>query len=198
MRDGPEAPEELRRKKQLQRAQVLASRRVLSPVARRTYSEEICRRLWTLSEIREAGVIFVYAAAADEADLQPFLDRAAKAGKRLAYPVIESGGRLRAAIPRPGAAWRTGPFGIREPDPGQSDAVPPEALDAVVVPCVGFDEDCRRLGHGGGYYDRYLARCPAVRIGAAFEAQKLPSLAVETTDARLDAVVTETAVYRVK
>jgi 5,10-methenyltetrahydrofolate synthetase len=67
------------------------------------------------------------------------------------------------------------------------------------VPCVGFDEDCYRLGYGGGYYDRTLAAWPVAKkpatIGIAYEMGKLGALPRESHDMPLDAIVTEAARY---
>ena len=70
-------------------------------------------------------------------------------------------------------------------------------LDAVLVPCAAFDGDGNRLGRGGGYYDRYLARCPqAAAILTAFEAQRLPRVPREAHDLRFSLLVTEAGVFR--
>ena len=75
----------------------------------------------------------------------------------------------------------------------------PEALDLVLVPCTAFDADCFRVGMGKGYYDRYLPRCKnAVKIGIAFEAQRVEHAAVDEHDQRLDAYVTERGIYKWK
>ena len=55
---------------------------------------------------------------------------------------------------------------------------------------------CRRVGMGKGYYDRYLPYCTrAVKIGIAFEAQRVEHAAVDEHDQRLDAYVTERGIY---
>lgn len=77
-----------------------------------------------------------------------------------------------------------------------SDRVLVEAgrLDLVLVPGLGFDEDGNRLGYGGGYYDRYLARIDlrAPRWGVAFAEQLVPrgTLQSEPHDVAVDALVT--------
>lgn len=48
----------------------------------------------------------------------------------------------------------------------------PQELDILLVPLVAFDEACNRMGHGRGYYDRYLPQCRAKTIGIAFACQK--------------------------
>ena len=94
-------------------------------------------------------------------------------------------------------AWRAGAFGIHEPDPEQSETVPPEEIDLVLAPCAGFDEAGRRVGMGAGYYDRYLPRCRnAAVFAAAFEAQKLEKVFTEQSDRAMDGAVTEEEVYR--
>ena len=66
----------------------------------------------------------------------------------------------------------------------------------MLAPCVAFDGDCRRLGHGAGYYDRYLPRVSAPVIAAAFECQRLARVETDARDRSMDAVVTEKTVYR--
>lgn len=92
-----------------------------------------------------------------------------------------------------GQIWRTGVFGIREPVAELAVEVDPAQIDAVLVPCVVFDRQGGRCGHGAGYYDRFLARLsPEVpKILIAFDAQEVPAVAVEETDVRMDLVVTE-------
>ena len=105
-----------------------------------------------------------------------------------------------AVIPTPGdpLAWRTGPFGIREPDPARAQPVDPAEIDVVLVPCVVFDRHGGRCGHGAGYYDRFLAKLsPEVpRILLAFDAQEADEVVMERTDIPMDLAVTESGVYR--
>jgi len=74
--------------------------------------------------------------------------------------------------------------------PGDVD---PATLDVVVVPGLGFTPDGRRLGQGGGHYDRFLPRLRpgCLTIGAAFAEQVVADLPVEAHDANVDAVVTD-------
>lgn len=65
-------------------------------------------------------------------------------------------------------------------------------FDVVIVPVVAFDSSCNRLGHGGGWYDRFLAIQPnALKIGLAFDIQQAEQLPIEPHDVTLDYVITE-------
>jgi 5-formyltetrahydrofolate cyclo-ligase len=74
--------------------------------------------------------------------------------------------------------------------PGDID---PQLLDVVVVPGLAFTTDGRRLGQGGGHYDRFLPRVrPGCRtVGAAFAEQLVDDLPTEPHDVRVDTVVTD-------
>ncbi len=68
----------------------------------------------------------------------------------------------------------------------------PLVPDLLLVPLLAFDGQCRRLGYGGGFYDRTLAALPGrPAIGCAFAAQRVDCVTAEAHDMRLDAVATE-------
>ncbi len=178
--------------KQVQRAACLARREALSSEERTAYSTAICRHLTELPALQTAKVIFSYMAAGSEADLADFHRWAAEAGKTLAFPVSYPQGRMEAYVPKGPESWERGRYGILAPIPECSTRFDPQELDAVILPCVGFDAVGHRLGHGGGYYDRYLPQCPrAFRVLVAFEAQRLDAVAVDPHDQSAQALVTE-------
>lgn len=140
-----------------------------------------------------------YMALAEEMDPLPLMKRLAEAGVDLALPVVEGAG-----LPlvfrrwRPDDPLRTGPFGIACP----LDTAPLAEPDWLLVPLLAFDRCGHRLGFGGGYYDRTLARLrahasrPVRALGLAFAAQQLDSLPVGAYDEPLDLIVTEREVLR--
>ena len=183
--------------KQAQRAQGKAARRALSPARRAEASARICEQIAALGSFRAAQRILLYAAFGAEVDLAALAEEAARQGKQIAYPVCGEDFRLTAAVPAPADGWEVGAYGIRTPILARAEILPPDALDLILVPCTAFDAACRRVGMGKGYYDRYLPGCTrAVKIGAAFEAQRVPRAAVDPYDQQLDAFVTEKGIYR--
>jgi 5-formyltetrahydrofolate cyclo-ligase len=91
----------------------------------------------------------------------------------------------------PGVAMIPERFGTSRPD-GEV-GVP----DWLLVPLLAFDRSGRRLGYGGGFYDRTLAGLPeAVAVGCAYAVQETGEVPADSLDARLDAVATELGVIR--
>jgi len=95
-------------------------------------------------------------------------------------------------------------FGINEPNVTVEDCLTATALDTILVPLVGFDTNCQRMGMGGGYYDRALAHrrnhdAGSVKprlIGIAFDLQKTPTVFPEWWDVPLDIIVTESGIIQ--
>jgi len=182
------SPDELKRQ---QRGKCLERRAALTPEQRARYSAAICRRLEVLPAVRKADVIFSYMAAGAEADLSEFHAWAERQGKRIAFPVSYPGGKMDFYIPQGPEAWETGRYGIRTPICRRSIPVDPGEADVIMIPCVGFDAGGGRIGHGGGYYDRYLPQCiHAERVLIAFEAQRVEHVVSGDYDQTVDAVVT--------
>ncbi len=180
-------PKEMKR---FQRRAGIAGREALSPAERAKKSAAIAEKIRALPEYQRAKTVMIYHAVGAEADLSSLL----RDGKRFCFPCCLTKTEMSAMVP---GAWRAGAFGIREPDPAQSETVPPEEIDLVVAPCAGFDEEGRRVGMGAGYYDRFLPKCTSAAVfAAAFEAQRLEKVYTEEYDRAMDGAVTEEAVYR--
>lgn len=178
------------------RTAALAMRASLPPELRAKHSRAICRRLYKHPALGAAERVMLYAAAGTEPDLTVLAGLLSAEGKRLYYPVCGAEGLMYAAAPDSPDAWRTGKYGIAEPDPEHASLVSPEKLDAVIVPCIAFDAAHRRLGHGGGYYDRFLPLCTrAVKLAAAFEIQRAAAVPIDSFDVAMDAVATELRIY---
>lgn len=86
-----------------------------------------------------------------------------------------------------------GTFGLLEPT--SNIWIDPKDFDVIIVPIVAFDKNKNRLGHGRGYYDRYLASSDALKIGVAFECQRVEGITPLDTDIKMDYIVTEEKIY---
>ena len=179
-----------------QRKEAINARRALSSEERAVFSLQMCANISRLDAFRKARTILAYAATWDEADPAAVCELAVKLGKKVAYPVSYKDGIMEAYVPDGPESLVKGLLGITAPDPEKSELLKPEDIDLVLVPLVAFDEEKRRLGHGGGYYDRYLPKCvKADLIAVAFEAQKLEEIATDSYDVLMKTIVTEEKVY---
>ena len=96
----------------------------------------------------------------------------------------------------------TNRYAIFEPKLNCSQICPLPELDFLLMPLVAFDEQGNRLGMGGGYYDRTLAKHYAEKrakpklIGLAHDCQKVESLPIEAWDVPLQQILTPTSLYQ--
>lgn len=79
----------------------------------------------------------------------------------------------------------------------KSSAYPAHSFDLIIVPLVVFDSDLNRLGFGGGWYDRFLAKQPgALKVGLGYDSQYIEAIDARDHDIPLDMVVTESRVFK--
>lgn len=151
----------------------------------------VAERLVRAGELAGIARVACYAALPDELPTEAVLAYLWGAGRRAYLPRIH-GARLEFAPVASEAELETGRWGIREPD-RRCGAEPLGLGDLVLVPGLAFDRCGRRLGRGGGYYDRTFppdALAPRL-VGVAFDCQLVPALPEEPHDRRVAAVVTE-------
>ena len=77
-------------------------------------------------------------------------------------------------------------YKVKEPSIGEP--VDPSIFDIIICPGVAFDKNNNRLGHGQGYYDRYLSRCSAYKVGICYKEQLLDEIPVDEHDVKMDRV----------
>lgn len=160
---------------------------VLAAFAGKPAASQLLRdALFSLKIWQNARVIYGFAPIPTEPD---WLGQPQPSDKLLAFPRID-GEEIDFYT---ASGFVSGKFGIREPV-GVELAPPP---DLVLVPGLAFSSGGARLGRGGGFYDRWLARHPGViTLGLCFACQLVENLPGEAHDLHVDAVLTEQGLSR--
>lgn len=172
--------------KALWRGEMRRRRKGVPPEARARASRDVCAQLAARTL---GGVVAVYLAGPDEIDLSAFVEAALGRGVCLLAPrwtgETYALAELRGLSPD---CLRAGPHGILEPVDASSDVARPTAW---LVPGLAFTHDGRRLGYGGGWYDRLLASADAQtpKLGIAYSFQVVDDLPSEPHDIRLTGLV---------
>ncbi|CCF20399.1 5,10-methenyltetrahydrofolate synthetase [Pseudorhizobium banfieldiae] len=142
--------------------------------------------------VSPGGIVSGFLPIRSEMDLRPLMAGLRQRGARICVPVILDKERIVFRELVPGAPLVDCGFGTSAPGPDAAELEP----DIMLVPVAAFDATGQRIGYGGGYYDRAIARFrekglqPRL-IGIAFDCQEVASVPAEPHDVRLPAVLTE-------
>jgi len=202
-------PDEITARKRRVRRDVAEALARVVPARRRAASRTLAENLAEVPAVIEAAALMAFLSMPTEIDTWPVIRWAWDRGKRVAIPRIE---------PCPGNAGspmvrremvavlleeadvseasahpqvRPATLGILEaPD---APVMPPAEIDVVLLPCQAVDRRGKRLGKGGGFYDRFLAQpgLRATRIAIGFREQVLDEVPVADHDQPIDMVVTD-------
>ncbi len=189
---------DLKRAKRAVRLRILAARDAMSASDRDQATARIVDRVLSLPEVGRASTVMAFWSFGSEPGTAPLMEALDSRGVRVALPRIV-GGDMEAYLYAPGDAVTATSFGASEPSTGA--ALDPSAIDVVVTPAVAFDRSGRRVGYGGGFYDRFFprTRTDALRIGIGFDLQLVEEeLPGGHFDLGIDAIVTESGVVRVR
>jgi 5-formyltetrahydrofolate cyclo-ligase len=144
----------------------------------------------SLPQFKTARTIALYHALPEEPPTDEMLYRW-QGQKRLALPVINRAGKMTFHEYTGPQSLTPGPYGI--PAPRSTPEIPPGEIDLAIVPGVAFDPAGRRLGRGGGFYDRYLAQPQAAhiyKVGLCPSPALVPKVPAEPHDVTMDKIVT--------
>ncbi len=187
----------MRRKTELRRA-TIALRDSLSVHEIRLRSAAASSHLLGLPEFQQANTVMFFVSFGSEIATRAMIEGALAQGKRVVAPRADPQTRSLEAceIRDPEADLAPGAHDISEPK-AHCRPAPLDEVDVVIVPAAVWGEDGYRVGYGGGYYDRFLARVPsAVKIGLGLEMQLVPEVPRGEHDLPVDILVTDAGVRR--
>ena len=169
-----------------------AARRRIPAVRQRAAAAALARFAPDIAALAGRGAVSCFSTFGDELDTHPLIAALVRRGCRLALPVVVKRGEpLVFRRWKPGDEMGRGHFGIREPLP----SAPEELPTVFLVPLLAFDRRGYRIGYGGGFYDRSLARARAERkvvaIGLAYATQEVGIVPRDRYDQPVDFVLTE-------
>ncbi len=184
--------------KETLRAKYKKMRDALTADYRSKASRKIVEKLFTMPEWKSARVVGVYVSAHSEVETAEIIKMAPLQSKKLRAPKVLSENKMRFFEIASPSDLVKGHFGIMEP----SDAckkVGCSTMDVILVPGIAFDKKGYRLGHGLGFYDRFLPRAnQTFLIGLAYDKTLAEALPHDGKDFPVHAVVTEKAIFRSK
>lgn len=189
------ASENIEQEKKQLRKQLLEQRRTLKESALRHISSRVYSRLIELDAFIDARVVHSYVPIKKNKEVYTWdiMDKAHKMGKKVVVPVMDmhSNNMDHYEINPRKTPLEKNKFGIPQPDVDK--AVENNGYyDLIIVPMVGGDHYCNRLGYGRGYYDRFLDKqTQAVTIGIMPDCCLVSRIPVEEHDIPLHGILTE-------
>ena len=174
------------------RKNILARRNALAAEQIKSMSESICARFTGLDEVRDCSAMMIFLSFGSEVNTDHIIEWVWQQKKRVLAPLCKPETRELAIFPiETFNDVEPGYFGIREPKKDLLKPASKAEIDLVVVPAVAFDRKGRRVGYGGGYYDRFLAGMNVPKIGLAFSCQIIHEAPEDRYDLPVDGIVSE-------
>ena len=156
-------------------------------------SQRICERLLALPAYQQATVVAVFYPMPEEVDIWPAIQHGWKTHKTLAFPRVSNSKQREMCFHRVDnrSSFIAGYHNIMEP-PVTAPVISAQDVDFAIVPALAVDEKKYRLGYGGGFYDKFLARLKnAISCAPVFLCQQVPLIVCEAHDMTVDIVIAE-------
>ncbi len=191
-----EVDEEVAAQKTALRKSMRIRRRAIDAATRKRAAQTLCRTLLAREEVQDViadfGTVAVYCATPEEIDLGPFIEALRALNQPLALPFWDEKATCY-ALARYDLLTRLvkGPHNILEPAAPPRHRVSAKEIGLWIVPGLAFTEDGYRLGYGGGWYDRFLAKADfdSISLGVGFACQLVDELPFDLHDECLTDVV---------
>lgn len=156
----------------------------------------IVKAVQGLKQWGQAREVLLYWPIRNEVDIRPLLHESWDSGKKLFMPCCrrDEPGIMDFGVVRAEQDLLSGSFGIKEPCRSRCEFPDAVSPDIIVVPGVGFDRNGYRIGFGGGYYDRFLARPQKdnfLAVGVCYSFQLVEGFPIEPWDKAVELICTD-------
>lgn len=149
-------------------------------------NDNIFKKILKLPEFSTSKVIFLYISVGNEADTLRLFNLSLEMGKRVCIPKCEGKGIMRAIEVFGEDDLIPDKYGIPS---AEGEEISPSNIDFTIVPAVAFEKSGKRLGRGGGYYDRFLKKLDAFTVGICHPCQILDEIETEEHDIPVKLVI---------
>lgn len=190
----------MKQEKRLLRQKISARIAAASPDDRAAWSRSIVECVLSLDCYRSARTVLAFHPLPDETDITSILEAVIAHGKQLYLPRVDRKLPGMMAVVRVTDLKCLAPSALCILEPAKGDVLTDlSKLDLVIVPGRAFDVKGRRVGRGGGYYDRLFQKLSprTKRVGIAFSCQIVDEVPHEEWDAGVDMVVSENGIVSV-
>lgn len=157
----------------------------------REESRKIERRVLASEKYKQAEVIFCYVSFGKEVQTQKILADALMSGKKVGVPLCMSKGIMEVRRIDSLDDLHPGAYGILEPKL-DTEVIKKEEIQYGIIPCVTCDHRGNRMGHGAGYYDRYLENSKIWKTILCFNEIMAEEVPVSELDVTMNQVMTQT------
>ena len=161
-------------------------------------SQIISNNLFNLIEYKKCETLFVYLNTGKETITEGIINTAIKDKKNVALPVISKDSTNEMVFIQIDSldGLIINKYGIKEPEYDKNKILLNDKNTFIVVPGVVFSKNGKRIGQGGGYYDRYLAdKTFLLRAGLCFHCQLNDDIPSDAFDVKMDVIITEMGVF---
>lgn len=178
----------IQEKKKALRKEIKSRKANYSKEELKAISKPIIDKLLEDELIKNAHLIMAYFSMPDEVYTHTLLDRLLLLGKEVLLPVVISKTDMEIRYYKGKANMQIGAYGVLEP---MGEAFTNfKKIDTIIVPGVAFDHSGNRMGHGCGYYDRFLPKATHAKLlGICFPFQVVDEIPTEDTDQTIDKLV---------
>jgi|TARA_B110001454_G_C12544375_1_gene360845 5-formyltetrahydrofolate cyclo-ligase len=157
-------------------------------------SQMIGKRLMEVAN--DAQHILAFWPLSSEPDITDALEKLLGSGKTICLPYIDGNSIIPLAVKDLSTLVRS-KIGVYTADPASAEEFAPGSLDLIIIPGLAFSTCGKRLGRGGGYYDRFLTGISSriYKVAVAFDLQICSFIPIEPHDSSVHSIITESRIH---
>ena len=152
-----------------------------------TASCRISEKFLASPAFAECNSLFIFASTENEPDTSEIIRAALSLGKKVYLPKCGKNRTMKAIRIYDTDELKRGYMGIPEPIGNEES----DRIDLAVIPCISASADGRRLGHGAGFYDRFLADTDMKKICLCYGKLLCDDIPMDEHDIFMDEIITE-------
>lgn len=181
--------------KKIIRKEILEKRDLLTKPEVEKLSSEIQSNVLIWEKFINASTVMIYSNYKNEVATGRIIEECFKMNKRVVLPkVIKETREILPCIVKGMDGLIQGVYGIYEPD--GSSIIERSEIELVIVPGVAFDMNGNRIGHGAGYYDRFLRGYDGIKAGICYGIQIVQDACPDEMDIKMDYIITEMGITK--